>query len=61
MRRGARIGQAKPEVQTSKMGRDMDWMLDQWNTSSPDGKLQLVLAKIRAEEKLLHEPNKKVL
>ncbi|HLN64501.1 MAG TPA: hypothetical protein VK464_23510 [Symbiobacteriaceae bacterium] len=61
MRRGARIGQAKPEMQTSKLGRDMDWMLDQWRTSSPEDRLSLVLAKIRAEEKLPHEPAKKAL
>lgn len=61
MRRGLRNGQAKPSPQTSTMSRDMDWMLDQWRTSSPEHKLQLVLAKIRAEEKLPHEPAKRVI
>lgn len=61
MRRGQRIGQARPTVQTSTMSRDMDWLLDQWQASSAENKLQLVLAKIRQEEKLPHEPNRKVI
>lgn len=61
MRRGQRTGQAKPAPQTNTMSRDMDWLVDQWRTSSPENKLQLVLAKIRAEEKLPHEPNKRVI
>jgi hypothetical protein len=60
MRRGTRVGQARPAVQTSTMSRDLDWLLDQWHTTSPEGRLQLVLAKIRQEEKLLQEPTKQV-
>lgn len=61
MRRGLRIGQARPEAQTRNLGRELDWVVDQWNSSSSENKLQLVLAKIRQEEKLPHEPNKRVV
>ncbi|HYG58227.1 MAG TPA: hypothetical protein VD902_09230 [Symbiobacteriaceae bacterium] len=61
MRRGLRIGQAKPAVQTRNLGRELDWVVDQWNDSSAETRLQLILAKIRQEEKLPHEPNKAAL
>ncbi|HWI61932.1 MAG TPA: hypothetical protein VNT75_08850 [Symbiobacteriaceae bacterium] len=61
MRRGMKVGQARPVAQTSTMSRDLDWVLDQWRSSSPETRLQLVLAKIRQEEKLPHEPNKRVI
>lgn len=60
MRRGLRVGQARPEMQTSKLGREMDWLLDQWQTTSAEDRLKLVVAKIRQEEKLLQEPSKRV-
>lgn len=59
MRRPMKIGQAKPAVATRTLGREMDWLLDQWNTASASDRLQLVLAKIRQEEKLPHEPNRR--
>ena len=61
MRRGLKVGQARPVMQSSTMSRDLDWVLDQWRSSSPEARLQLVLAKIRQEEKLPHEPNKRVI
>lgn len=61
MRRGLKAGQARPTVQTSTMSRDLDWVLDQWHSSTPEAKLQLVLAKIRQEEKMPHEPTKRVI
>ncbi|HYF95226.1 MAG TPA: hypothetical protein VD969_23695 [Symbiobacteriaceae bacterium] len=59
MRRGLKIGQTRPVMQSSTMSRKLDWVLDQWRSSSPEARLQLVLAKIREEEKLPHEPNKR--
>jgi septum formation topological specificity factor MinE len=47
-------------MQTSKLGREMDWLLDQWQTTSAEDRLKLVVAKIRQEEKLLQEPSKRV-
>ncbi|MDF2629698.1 MAG: hypothetical protein K0R39_3529 [Symbiobacteriaceae bacterium] len=61
MRRGHKVGQARPTVQTSTMSRDLDWVLDQWRSSTPEARLQLVLAKIRQEEKMPHEPSKRVI
>lgn len=52
MRRYNKFLQARPSATTNSMSKDLDWVLDEWNTSSPEAKLQLVLAKIRHEEKL---------
>jgi len=52
MRRGPRVGQTKPVMSNNTMSRELDWLLDQWQDSSPEARLQLVLAKIRQEEKL---------
>jgi hypothetical protein len=60
MRRGLKIGQTRPVMGTNHMGKEMDWLLDQWNESSQDVKLQLVLAKIRAEEKSTKEGQRAV-
>jgi hypothetical protein len=56
-----KLGQARPVMQTSTMSRELDWVLDQWRDSSPEVRLQLVLAKIRQEEKLPQEPSKRVI
>jgi len=37
------------------MSRELDWLVDQWRVSSPEERLQIVLAKIRAEERLEKE------
>jgi len=34
------------------MSRDLDWLVDQWRTSRPEERVQIVLAKIRAEERI---------
>ncbi|HEY8346684.1 MAG TPA: hypothetical protein VIL07_05325 [Symbiobacteriaceae bacterium] len=52
MRRGIRPTQLKLNTRRSTMSRDLDWLVDQWNDSPADVKLQLVLAKIRAEESM---------
>lgn len=52
MRRGLKVGQNRPAQQPSSMARELDWLLDEWRTSSPEARLQLVLAKIRQEDKL---------
>jgi len=36
----------------STMSRELDWLVDQWRVSSPEERLQIVLAKIRAEDRL---------
>lgn len=61
MRRGLKVGQARPATQSRTMSRDLDWVLDQWRSSSPEARLQLVLAKIRQEEKMPTDPNKRVI
>lgn len=52
MRRGLRPGQVRPTLRSTSMSRDLDWLVDRWEDSSPEVRMQLVLAKIRAEEKL---------
>ncbi|HWI50653.1 MAG TPA: hypothetical protein VNT01_00755 [Symbiobacteriaceae bacterium] len=61
MRRGLRVGQTRPAIQNNTMSRDLDWVLDQWRSSSPEVRQQLVLAKIRQEEKLSPESNKRII
>lgn len=34
------------------MSRELDWLVDQWQSSRPEERLQIVLRKIRAEEQL---------
>lgn len=51
MRRGLRPWQTRPTYGTNSMSKDLDWVLDQWKGSSEEVKLQLVLAKIRQEDK----------
>lgn len=51
MRRGLKPWQTRPASSTNSMSKDLDWVLDQWKGSSQEVKLQLVLAKIRQEDK----------
>lgn len=51
MRRGLKPWQTRPAVGANTMSKDLDWVLDQWKGSSEEVKLQLVLAKIRQEDK----------
>jgi hypothetical protein len=37
------------------MSRDLDWLVDQWREARPEDRVNLVLAKIRAEEKIREE------
>lgn len=37
------------------MSRDLDWLVDQWRMSRPEERVQIVLAKIRAEERIEDE------
>ncbi len=60
MRRGLRFGQTRPSYHPNTLSRDLDWVLDQWRDSSPEVKMQLVLAKIRHEEKSEDESKKRV-
>jgi len=60
MRRGLKVGQTRPAMQNNTMSRDLDWVLDQWRSSSPEVRQQLVLAKIRQEEKQSPEATKRV-
>lgn len=52
MRRGLKIGQNKPAAGNHSISRELDWLVDQWRSCSPEMRQQLVLAKIREEEKL---------
>jgi hypothetical protein len=38
------------------MSRELDWLVDQWRDASPETRQQLVLEKIRREEKLKTKP-----
>lgn len=61
MRRGLRFRQDRTPVHNTGMSRDLDWVVDQWRASSPEMKLQLVLTKIRHEEKLPQETGKRAI
>lgn len=61
MRRGIKVGQLRPTVHRNTMSRELDWLVDQWADSPADVKLQLVLAKIRAEENLEEKDKRKVM
>ncbi len=52
MRRPIRQRPVRREHMPSTMSRELDWLVDQWRVSSPEERLQIVLAKIRAEERL---------
>lgn len=52
MRRPIKQKPETPRYAPTTMSRDLDWLVDQWRTSSPEDRLQIVLAKIRAEEKI---------
>jgi len=43
------------------MSRELDWLVDQWADSPADVKLQLVLAKIRAEENAEERDKRKII
>lgn len=60
MRRHNKFLQVRPSATTNVMSKDLDWVLDEWTTSSPEAKLQLVLAKIRHEEKLPSDSGRRV-
>lgn len=52
MRRPIKNRPPKAQVVPTTMSRDLDWLVDQWRSSRPEDRLQIVLAKIRAEEKM---------
>lgn len=52
MRRPLRSKPQKPTYAPSTMSRELDWLVDQWRNTRPEDRLQVVLAKIRAEDKL---------
>ena len=61
MRRGPKVGQLRPTVHRNTMSRELDWLVDQWADSPADVKLQLVLAKIRAEENAEERDKRKII
>ena len=52
MRRPIKQRPVRPEYGHTTMSRDLDWLVDQWRTSRPEERVQIVLAKIRAEERI---------
>ncbi|MFZ5817752.1 MAG: hypothetical protein ACOY93_21070 [Bacillota bacterium] len=52
MRRPIKQKPQKISYAPTTMSRDLDWLVDQWRVSRPEDRVQIVLAKIRAEEKL---------
>lgn len=52
MRRPMKHRSQKMSSAPSTMSRDLDWLVDQWISSRPEDRLQIVLAKIKAEEKM---------
>ncbi len=52
MRRPIRQRPIRPQHSPNTISRELDWLVDQWRVSSPEERLQIVLAKIRAEERL---------
>lgn len=61
MRRGLKIGQTRPTTPSNTLGHEYDWMLEQWKSSSPEVRQQLVLAKIRQEEQMAKEKARQAL
>jgi|GEM_PF-1431661 len=55
MRRPIKQRPVRPEFSTTTMSRELDWLVDQWQTSRPEERVQIVLAKIRAEERMEEE------
>ncbi len=55
MRRPIRQRPIRPEYSPGTMSRELDWLVDRWQSSRPEERLQIVLAKIRAEERLEEE------
>jgi len=51
MRRPIRAKAPKANFAPTTMSRELDHLVDQWRNSRPEDRLQIVLAKIRAEEK----------
>ncbi len=51
MRRPIKNRPQKPTFAATTMSRDLDFLVDQWRNSRPEDRVQIVLAKIRAEEK----------
>jgi hypothetical protein len=60
MRRGLKVGQIRPTTSSNQLSRDLDSILDQWSSASPEGKLQLVFAKLRLEDKAAREKREAV-
>lgn len=60
MRRRFQAGRNRPAVSNNQFSRDLDWLVDRWSESSPEVRLQLVLAKIRHEEKESEQQNRQV-
>ncbi|MEW8978505.1 MAG: hypothetical protein AB2385_08890 [Symbiobacterium sp.] len=52
MRRPIKQRPIRPDYRSRRLSRELDWLVDQWQSSSPEERLQLVLAKIRAEERI---------
>lgn len=52
MRRPVKNKPPKLGYAAKTMNRELDWLVDQWRTSRPEDRLQIVLAKIKAEERL---------
>lgn len=55
MRRPIKHRPVRPEYGPTTMSRDLDWLVDQWRMSRPEERVQIVLAKIRAEERIEDE------
>lgn len=56
MRRRRPLNSKTPGATPSTMSRELDWLVDQWRDASPETRQQLVLEKIRREEKLKTKP-----
>lgn len=55
MKRPIRQRPTRPEHKVRSLRPELDWLVDRWQSSSLEERLQLVLAKIRAEERLEEE------
>jgi hypothetical protein len=60
MRRGLKVGQTRPTTNSNQLSRDLDSLVDQWSDASPEGKVQLVIAKLRLEDKAAREKREAV-
>lgn len=52
MRRPIKQRPQKVAFGATTMSRELDWLVDQWRDSRPEERLSIVLAKIRAEERI---------